>query len=121
MTAFALVVAVAILAVFYLLLFKGLSYTARRVPRWAMSLIVAVLELAFMVAALLTRQGFWAGIDAMLAMYWFNDFWKNRPRGMRDKIAKAIGAKARALKEKLVAAMPKSSPVRIPALVPSGA
>lgn len=43
------------------------------------------------------------------------EFWRNRPRGKGRKTAKLIGAKARAIRAQLIAAMPSGSVVPMPA------
>lgn len=72
---------------------------------------------------------FWQFIGAIIAVYGgyvpylyiiFGSYfawkaWKNRPRGKWKKVKKAIGAKTKALRDRIVAAMPKSSPVQVPA------
>jgi hypothetical protein len=58
----------------------------------------------------------WAGLSS----YWWYRFWKQKPPFDRKKADRLVGAKARALKQKLVDSMPKALPVMKPAFVPAG-
>ena len=95
------------------------AYASTRLPKWAYALIWAVWCTVWCIVGLLTHDSFAAAFNAVLASYWWRTFWRNKPPRMRDRVAKLIGAKARAAKAKLVAAMPKPSPVGKPAFAPT--
>jgi hypothetical protein len=86
-------------------------------PRWKSALIMAVWCSVWAVVDVFTHHPVSGAFNALMASYWWRVFWKNRPRGDRDKVSKLVGAKAKALKAKLVASMPKASPVGAQVLV----
>lgn len=90
-------------------------------PRWRVALFLALWSTFWGVYGVFQGNQVSVAINVLVASYWWRVFWKNRPRGGRDKVAKLIGAKAKAIKDKIVAAMPKAAPVRVPQLAPVGA
>lgn len=88
-------------------------------PRWIFDWLgaLSITPLAIDAAAEHSWWGYW--FTALTVMGWWG-VWHNRPPP-RDKrrVRKLIGAKARALRAKLVAAMPKPSPIPRPKLSPA--
>jgi hypothetical protein len=96
-------------------------YVATHVPIWVYSLMMALWCTVAVVINVFRHDQVGIGLNVLMGSYWWHRFWKNKPPKMRDKAANLIGAKAKAIRDKLVAAMPKVSPVRIPQLAPVGA
>ena len=117
----ATLVALALSAVYYYALIKLCIWGSRNLPLWKYALIWAIVCTGFVVWSILDGDHVGTAFNALYASYWWRVFWKNKPPRMRDKVAKLIGAKARAVRDKLVASMPKPSPVRRPVLAPVGA
>lgn len=105
---------VALLITFFVML-------SRRAPAWVYSLFCAIWCGCWAIVGLFQGNEFNVALNVLVGSYWAHDFWRKRPPGMKKKATEAAGAKAKAIKAKIVAAMPKSSPVRIPSLAPVGA
>jgi len=83
---------------------------------WFPPLSFAVME--FFIAVIAVLQSDWpsCAVAAAFCAFFFWVFWRRRPRGPRKhKLRKAIGAKARAIRDKMVAAMPKPRLLAVPA------
>jgi hypothetical protein len=93
----------------------------QRWPRWKYSLLAAIWCTFWVVVDIFTHAQLSLAINVLMASYWWREVFKNKPPTDRKKVAKLVGAKAKAIKAKVVAAMPKASPVSKPTLVPVGA
>lgn len=94
----------------------GLSMLIKH-PDWLGWLIIAVTcttcaTLAFTDLHHAGADGYGA-IMTLFAVGAWAEFWRNRPRGKGRKAAKLIGAKARAVRDAMIAKMP--TPRRLPA------
>lgn len=116
-----IIIYLALFGVYLVLLVRFAMWTQARNLQWLFSLVFAVWCTAWFVVACISGDQFDMAFNALLGSYWWREFWKRKPPRMRDRVKKLVGAKAKALKAKVVAAMPKPSPVGKPALVPVGA
>lgn len=97
-----------------------LALLSLKVPPWVYHLICAVVFTGVVILCLFPFDSTGAAINSFWASIHWYQFWKKKPPRMRDRVAKLIGAKARAVRDRLVKAMPKASPVRSPKLAPAG-
>lgn len=84
-------------------------------PKWICTLIQALASTGWLILAIIDGTPWIIALFVVLAVLNWIDFWWNRPRGKGRRTAKLIGAKARAVRDALVAAMPKPSTVPAPA------
>lgn len=88
------------------------------VPIWVIDLGLALLFTVALIFDALNREYIAVSVDAFFAVAFWRRFWKRRPKGKGRKAAKLVGAKAKAILDKVKASMPKPSSVRIPSLSP---
>lgn len=89
-------------------------------PKWVYAALFAAYQFGWSIWGYLThaRDIYHIGLElasVLIGVYWLIVFWRNRPRGKGRKAAKLIGAKARAIRAKLIAAMPNGSAIPAPA------
>lgn len=114
-------VSLIVILAFYAGIFMLSTWMSKKFPMWINWLFWALLSSAFFVFDIVRHDESSAAFQALIGSFYWYMFWRSKPPRMRDKAKKLIGAKAKALKEKLVAAMPKASPVGSPVLLPVGA
>lgn len=91
------------------------SWVQQRVKPWVHSLCWAVwCTTWFAVDVFIVHDQFGSALNAAVASYWWRDFWKKKPPFNRKKVEQLVGAKTKALKQKLVDSMPVSKPVLVP-------
>lgn len=112
------IVGVAVIVLYFVGLLTFCAWAQRKVPPWAYALGWAAWCTFWFVWDVFDRDQVGMALNALIGSYWWHDFWRKKPPVDRDKVKKAIGAKAKALKAKLVASMPQASPVSQP--VPVG-
>jgi hypothetical protein len=110
-----------VMVVFFYVIIRGSFWLYTHVPRWVYSLIWLAWCLTWFVVDVFSHDQVGMALQALVGSYWFREFWKHKPPRMRDKVKKLVGAKAKAIRDKLVAAMPKPSPVSKPVFAPAGA
>lgn len=113
MTSFFIILAIEVAYLAALVMFCG--WARRKVKPWVYSLGWAVWSTVWaLYDVFVDHDQAGVAINALVASFWWREFWKQKPPRSRDKVAKLIGAKAKAIREKLVAAMPKASPINVP-------
>lgn len=86
------------------------TWMGRTFKPWVVDLFCALILTVDAVISALQGHWGWAGYDTLVASYVWRLFWRRKPPSKR-KVKKLVGAKARAVRDKLVASMPKLSPV----------
>lgn len=110
-----------VFVLYILALVSFCGWAQRKVKPWVYSLSWAVwCTVWFCLDIFLYHDQFGAALNAFVGSYWWRDFWKKKPPFNRKKVEQLVGAKTKALKQKLVDAMPKASPLGKPVLVPAG-
>lgn len=98
-------------------LYGGLFLIGKMFSWWVMEGCCTAICLAYMIYGIVEGDQVTVACNALGASAWGLDFWNHRPPRMRGKGKKLVGAKARAVKEKLVKSMPSAAPVARPVLV----
>lgn len=94
-----------------------LAMNKRRPVAWWRLLISVLIMVVPLIFDLFEHANILTDLAAILIMVvWLYIAWKNRPRGKGKAALGLVGAKTRALRDKLIAAMPKVSPVSRPVL-----
>lgn len=109
-----MIVLTVVYAAYLLALLSFCAWVRTKVQPWVYSLGWAIWCTVWCIFDVFQHNQLGVAINGGLASYWWREFWKQKPPRMRDRVAKLIGAKARAVRDKLVENMPKPSPVPIP-------
>lgn len=115
------VIAIVLYVAYLFALLALCTWVQTKVKRWVYCLIWTALCAAGALIDLFSHDQVGTALNVLVASFWFHEFWKNKPPFDRKKVAKLVGAKAKAIKDKVVAAMPKASPVSKPVFAPAGA
>lgn len=98
----------------FILLSFVARYVLKHYPMWVYDLCGVALCVYGIILNVKYHDQFWLAINATGLLSFLNSFFKNKPPRMRKKAKKLVGAKARAVKEKLVRSMPTAKPVALP-------